>query len=538
MNLAVLGLLLLSSTPVPGFFVTSVGRGGGAADLGGLAGADRHCGALAAAAGLPPRTWRAYLSAGAAGPVVHARDRIGGGPWANVRGVVVAGDLTELHSDRNAIDRHTALTEKGETVAGRLHDVLTGSDEDGRLARAAGVAATCSDWTSAGDGTAMMGHHDRYEGGVRFPRWMRSWNASHTSRGCDAPRVARTGSAGLFYCFAADPAPSPAPPPSAPPARPATFARGVNVAHWLSHNVPPDFPYAGAWFDEKDVVWIAAQGFDHLRVRIAGDRLVGKDGDVDEDAVRPLDDVLRWARAHGLGVVLTMFSLPGFRTEAMGRPKAPDAASPFTDEETGADAAYVWWQVARRYAREGDFLRFEALHRPGAPDAASMAAFNRAVLGAVRRVSPDRFVYLASRDMTLDTAAEADVAGPRTGLAVAFWEPSAFTFQHDPTDTKPLVPFPSGTADAASIEERLARFAESVRGRAVYVAEWGVHERAADDSARRYVGAVRDSLERNGLAWAVYDYASGCAVRKEDGTGTRVLEGLALSARSDRGRPE
>ena len=43
------------------FFVTSAGSGKGA-DLGGLAGADRHCQALAQAAGAGGRTWRAYLS--------------------------------------------------------------------------------------------------------------------------------------------------------------------------------------------------------------------------------------------------------------------------------------------------------------------------------------------------------------------------------------------------------------------------------------------------------------------------------------------
>ena len=50
-------------TPQPmTFFVTSAGPGKGA-DLGGLAGADRQCQTLAAAAGAGNRTWRAYLSA-------------------------------------------------------------------------------------------------------------------------------------------------------------------------------------------------------------------------------------------------------------------------------------------------------------------------------------------------------------------------------------------------------------------------------------------------------------------------------------------
>ncbi len=68
------------------FFITSVGSGKGA-DLGGLAGADKHCQALAQAVGAGNHTWHAYLSTSAADgkPAVNARDRIGKGPWQNTK---------------------------------------------------------------------------------------------------------------------------------------------------------------------------------------------------------------------------------------------------------------------------------------------------------------------------------------------------------------------------------------------------------------------------------------------------------------------
>src|SRR5687767_15400889 len=86
------------------FFITSAGPGNGA-NLGGLAGADKHCQTLAAAVGAGNRTWRAYLSAAAMGgqPAVNARDRIGKGPWMNAKGVVVAKDVAHLHSDANTL---------------------------------------------------------------------------------------------------------------------------------------------------------------------------------------------------------------------------------------------------------------------------------------------------------------------------------------------------------------------------------------------------------------------------------------------------
>jgi len=192
--------------PAPmSFFVTStpIGKGG---NLGGLAGADAHCQALASAAGAGNRVWRAYLSTQGAG-AVNARDRIGKGPWHNVKGQIVARDLEHLHGDTlelarigNQLHRMTALTEKGDRVTGagdtpNQHDILTGSQPDGR-AFPEGKDMTCSNWTSADAGNAQVGHHDR-AGGPAV-----SWNSVHASAGCSQEALIKTGGNGFLYCFA------------------------------------------------------------------------------------------------------------------------------------------------------------------------------------------------------------------------------------------------------------------------------------------------------------------------------------------------
>lgn len=190
-----------------GFFVTSTGLGRGA-DLGGLAGADKHCQTLADDVGAGKRTWHAYLSTSAEGgtPAVNARDRIGTGPWRNARGVVIAENVAQLHQD-NRITKDTALTEKGDTVRGRgdtpnMHDVLTGSQADGTAYPAGGNDMSCRNWTHSGEGAAMVGHHDRT--GLDDSAAAKSWNTSHPTRGCSQDALKATGGAGLFYCFAAN----------------------------------------------------------------------------------------------------------------------------------------------------------------------------------------------------------------------------------------------------------------------------------------------------------------------------------------------
>ncbi len=200
--LALSASMVLAQGHPMSFFITSAGIGNGG-DLGGLEGADAHCQSLAEVAGAGDRTWRAYLSTEADDARGDsARSRIGIGPWYNALGELIASDLDQLHLSPNIVKR-TALDENGNLVNGRgdtpnEHDILTGTQADGTAFFPDDVDHTCSNWTSSGEGSAQVGHHDRHGGGNT------SWNAAHPTRGCSQEALQGTGGAGLFYCFAAD----------------------------------------------------------------------------------------------------------------------------------------------------------------------------------------------------------------------------------------------------------------------------------------------------------------------------------------------
>lgn len=204
--LLALGAGPLGAQNTMSFFITSAGPGDGA-KVGGLAGADAHCKQLADAsgvAGVANKTWRAYLSAKAAGgqPAVNAKDRIGNGPWYNAKGVMVAQNVADLHSENNKLGKENSLTEKGMPVNGRgdtpnQHDILTGSLMNGTVSPDT-TDTTCSNWTSNATGAAYVGHHDRQGGGANPT----SWNSAHPSRGCSQQNLVATGGNGYFYCFA------------------------------------------------------------------------------------------------------------------------------------------------------------------------------------------------------------------------------------------------------------------------------------------------------------------------------------------------
>jgi hypothetical protein len=185
------------------FFVTSVGTGEQGGALGGLAGADARCQELADAVAAGDRTWQAYLSTapidGLPGDLVHARDRIGTGPWFNALGLLVAEDVEDLHDGPIPEDR--LLTELGEEPPAEEHDILTGTGSDGFALTAFpdnpdAPAPTCGNWTRNDfNGWTWVGHFDA--GGPD------TWNSAHGTS-CDPAGLASTAGSGRTYCFAID----------------------------------------------------------------------------------------------------------------------------------------------------------------------------------------------------------------------------------------------------------------------------------------------------------------------------------------------
>ena len=215
-----------------------IGDGG---NLGGLAGADAHCQELAAAVGAGNKTWHAYLSTQArpGQPAVNARDRIGTGPWYNVKGEMIARDLAHLHGDTielarlgNNLTKLTGLTEKGEIVPGlydyadardndwdymqddipysNRHEMLTGSQPDGRaFTDDSTTPATTGRATKIRAGHGAWKPQRRERQAQRAGRHFRSQRRRQRLLEFVAwhPRLqpgilAATHGVGMFYCFA------------------------------------------------------------------------------------------------------------------------------------------------------------------------------------------------------------------------------------------------------------------------------------------------------------------------------------------------
>lgn len=337
----------------------------------------------------------------------------------------------------------------------------------------------------------------------------------------------------------------------APASRAATFQRGQNLSHWLSQN-NEHLPYAAPWFTEEDVAWIAAQGFDHIRITVDGRVWLKPDGSLDESKIVPFEKLLGWVKKHQLGGILDMHFLPGADFNDASRDTRV-----FTDPVIQKKVADFWRQVAKRYAGEGDYLRFEILNEPVAEQNQQLNPFQLAMLAAIRESNPTRVVYLTSnRWSSIHTVEDVVVpADPNVAITVHFYEPFVFTHQKAPwagsPPDLPVVPFPGVVPDltklvsssqafyassgktlsvAADIDAPFAEVAawaaKHAPGKEIYLGEFGVYEKVPDAFRSAWIVAVRKACERHHFSWAIWDYKGGFATRGRDGQPTAILKAL------------
>jgi endoglucanase len=333
--------------------------------------------------------------------------------------------------------------------------------------------------------------------------------------------------------------------------QPFSFKRGVNLSEWLSQNHGAR-SYGAPWIGASDFAWIAAQGFDHVRLPVDIRLCLKADGSLDDAKLKPIWDTIAWSKPHHLGVVLDAHFLPGADFNSHGGDNRA-----FTDPELMERVAGIWRELARRFAGEGEWLRFEILNEPVANENQQLNPFMAKMLSVIRESNPTRIVYVTSNKWSAFSTLP-DVVLPadrHIALTLHDYEPLVFTHQRAPwvgfNNKMPPVPFPGIVPDltgsfepgvhtknfhsgeeltVAQVDAAFDRVATWVAQHRpdleVYIGEFGVYKPVEAESKKRWLHAIVRNCESRGWGWAVWDYKGGFAVRNPDGSGTAVLDGV------------
>ena len=280
--------------------------------------------------------------------------------------------------------------------------------------------------------------------------------------------------------------------------------RCVNMGNAL------DAPQEGDWgltLEESYFAEIAAAGFDAVRlpVRWSNHTADGPDYTIDPAFLARVDEVLGWALAHDLNVVLNIHHFEELNSEP---------------RRNRDKFLALWRQIAPHYADLPASVTFEVINEPNGEFAgALMQDHVRAAVAIIRESNPDRTLMIGGENWshieTLSSIPELD--DPNIVHTFHYYLP--FEFTHQKTSWTELadsdtVRWTGTEAEMTAIGADMAeaRAHADATGRVVFMGEFGAYEAAPRIDGVDWLNAVRQYAEAYGLPWCVWNFSSSYPV--------------------------
>ncbi len=340
--------------------------------------------------------------------------------------------------------------------------------------------------------------------------------------------------------------------PEVSPERLANLKKGVNLSHWFAqaYNAKPDGKKGGyntdhfaRWITEKDADLIKSMGFDHVRLGIEVAEFMKPDGSLDPKFLPALDKAVAMFTGRGLAVKLDIH--PKGKLKKLRSATMQNLFARF------------WSELASHLSTtDPDLVFLEILNEPSFGGQAWWEIQDR-MITVIRSAAPEHTIIANPGSYQRAEDFQGYVPHPDRNVLHAFhyYSPTPFTHQgamwmkgwyHPLRD----IPWPltnenlpsavagldrsGGNAAKAGESEQVLRglvkknalgseqmekdFAilkkwSMAHDRHMVLGEFGVsQEHAPLESILRWAKATRESAERLGFGWSVWDYAGIYAV--------------------------
>lgn len=272
------------------------------------------------------------------------------------------------------------------------------------------------------------------------------------------------------------------------------MGRGINV-----------LGYDGLWegrlnapFRQQNFKQIYDAGFRHVRINLHAFQHLNADNKLDQRILYRLEWAFKYAVEAGLVPVVDEHD--------------------FSDCQSDPAACAIklrafWTQVSQYFADKQPDAVFELMNEPGG-DMTSEAwnEIQRELIGIIRKSDPKRTIIVAALNVE-----EPDVIHKLTLpeddrnliATIHYYEPFRFTHQGAKWSAYPNVTADWGSsAEQAKVEDDFARIAawSKAQRRPIYLGEFGVYDTAPAASRARYLSFVTRLAERQGWAWAYWQF--------------------------------
>ncbi len=331
-----------------------------------------------------------------------------------------------------------------------------------------------------------------------------------------------------------------------------TIHRGLNISHWLSQSRVRGLARE-RYFTEKDVAYIASEGFDHLRIPVDEEQLFLESGEKDAEAFALLHEALGWCRKYGLRAVVDLHILRSHHFNAAEKPL-------FTDEKAQESFFECWRKISGELKDYSNgWVAYELMNEPVADRAEDWNKLVCRCVEVIREREPQRMLVIGSnRWQRFETVKELELPENDPNIIVSFHYYDPFLFTHylagwtDNRDYIGRVHYPGQVVapeDLAKLPKDLSdRFADwteqvydkeafkrdfsealsvaKARGLQLYCGEYGCINSSPVPDRVRWWRDINEVFEEMGIARAVWDYKGDFGILKREWPDRPMLDAL------------
>lgn len=330
------------------------------------------------------------------------------------------------------------------------------------------------------------------------------------------------------------------------------LARGVNISHWLSQSNVRGKARAD-YFTEKDVAYIASEGFDHLRIPIDEEQMFFEDGEKDDEAFALLHDALRWCRKYNLRAVVDLHILRSHYFNAKVKPL-------FTEMKAQESFYECWRKISSElHTYSNAWVAYELMNEPVADKSEDWNHILNKCIETIRGLEPKRTLVVGSNLwQSYKTVKDLKLPENDKNIIISFHYYHPFLFTHYQAAWTPEaeytgnVHYPGSVVlpeDLVSLSPDIANkyeswtheiynkdvFAENFEevlqiarshGLKVYCGEYGCINSSPVPDRIRWWRDINEVFTSKGIARAVWDYKGGFGIIKQGLPDREMIDAL------------
>jgi endoglucanase len=274
-------------------------------------------------------------------------------------------------------------------------------------------------------------------------------------------------------------------------------ASAFPVERCMNLGTAMEAPVEGDWgyvIQQRYLTAIAEAGFDTIRLPVRFS--AHWDGEhLSPQILARTDQVIGWAEAAGLNVILDLHHFEEFETDPAAHMD---------------DLRKIWAELGRHFAGHADTLMFEIFNEPSGAFTTEIAAplFAR-IVAELRGQHPTRWIITSGGGWgNIDEMLRLPPPDPFEVRSFHYYDPYEFTHQQAwwMSDAPPARGWGSAE-DHATLTTAIARAASGPRP--LFLGEFGVYAGAPDRDRLDWIRSVRRAAEDHGIGWCYWGFSQG-----------------------------